>query len=108
MGISFGEDAAGNNEQILLNGLFHKGLSVSSRDLRKDIKSALGLLDVELLFESVVNQVSFPFVAVNIILHAEIERLGRRFLSKGVDAGECVLLKGDHLLQDLLGTGRIA
>src|SRR4030067_1969494 len=107
MSISFGKDATGHNEEILLNVFFYKGLCVSSRDLWKDRKSALWLLDIKLFFQPAVDQISFLFITSNIILHIEVQGLGRCFLSKGVNTGECILLKGDHLLEDLLRTSRI-
>ena len=47
MGISFGKDAAGHNKEILLDGLFYKGLCVSPGNFWEDIKSTLWFLDVK-------------------------------------------------------------
>src|SRR4030042_191155 len=107
MSISFREDTTRYNEEVLLNGFLYKGLCVSSWNLWKDIESALWLLDIILFIQSLVNQIPFLLVSFNITLHIEVQCLDRCFLSKGVDAGERVLLKGDHLLEDFLRACRI-
>ena len=106
--ISFGKDTSGDNKEVLLNGLFYKGLRVSARDLGKDIKGTLWLLDIKLLFESIVDQISFPFVTMDIIIHVKVQGLRCSFLSKGVHTGERILLEGNHLLKDFLRAGHIA
>src|SRR4030042_20869 len=107
MSVSFREDTTRYNEEVLLNGFLYKGLCVSSWNLWKDIESALWLLDIKLFSKPLIDQIPFRFISFNITLHIEVQGLDRCLLGKGVDAGERVLLKGDHLLEDFLRACRI-
>src|SRR4030042_5049908 len=102
MGISFGEDTARDKKEIMLNGPLHKSLSVPSRDFWKDIKGSLWFLDTKFFLQPIINQIPLLFVSLNVIIDIEIQRFDGCPLGKGVDTGKRILLKGDHLLEDLL------
>jgi len=86
MGISFGKDTSWDDEEILLNGPLDKGLSISSGDLREDIKSTQGFLNTILFLEALVDDIPFLLISLNIIIDIEVQGLNGRLLSKGTGA----------------------
>jgi len=86
MGISFGKDTSWDDEEILLDGPLDKGLSISSGDLREDIKSTQGFLNTILFLEALVDDIPFLLISPDIIIDIEIQGLNGRLLSKGTGA----------------------
>jgi len=86
MGISFGKDTSWDDEEILLDGPLDKGLSISSGDLREDIKSTQGFLNTILFLEALVDDIPFLLISPNIIIDIEVQGLNGRLLSKGTGA----------------------
>lgn len=72
VGIPFGEDAARDDKKIIFDGLFHEGLAISSRNFRKDIECPFWFLNTELFLESLIDQIPFPFIPLNIAVDIEI------------------------------------
>lgn len=86
MGISFGKDTSWDDEEILLNGPFHQGFSISSGDLWEDIKSTQGFLNTILFLEALIDDIPFLLISLNIIIDIEVQGLNGRLLSKGTGA----------------------
>jgi len=96
VGIALAEDAAGNNQQPVVNGLGHELRRHAPRSLWKGVERASGLNQFQHVREPLVDQVAFLPVLVHVPRDVDIHRDGPGPLDRLRSTHERVLLQLDH------------